>query len=334
MAGRSTTRPPIRKARIVVIIDVMTPPLVRREPAAHARPGLPVGGRIRRLGRRRGRGGGAHEASGRRPEHRPAEGLAARAGGELGRRSGPRRSRGSGPTATGPPRARARPAGSRGPRRARSRSAAGARTRWRRRRGPRVGCEATSTAGSRDDLAGDDDLLLVAARERPRRASSAPPPRTSNSSSRGAGASLDAPREHPAVRGPRAACRSRAARCSRRGRSRAPGRGAGGRSGCGPRPASSTAWGLAPVMSRPSAAIVPGGRRAQAGDRVDQLGLAVAVDAGEPDDLAGRAPGATRPRTASSPRSSWTTRSCDHEARLRRASPGPCRPRGRRRGRP
>ena len=39
--------------------------------------------------------------------------------------------------------------------------------------------------------------------------------------------------------------------------------------------------------SLPATAIVPGSRVPQAGDRVDQLGLAVAVDAGDADDLAG-----------------------------------------------
>ena len=45
------------------------------------------------------------------------------------------------------------------------------------------------------------------------------------------------------------------------------------------------------------------------GDRVDQLALAVRVDAGEPEDLARRAPRSSTSRTVSSPRSSITVRS-------------------------
>ena len=76
-----------------------------------------------------------------------------------------------------------------------------------------------------------------------------------------------------------------------------------------PTPASSTACGVAPVMSWPSAVIVPEVGAPQAGDRVDELGLPVAVDAGDARRSRPPRPRSERPRTASSPRSSCTTRS-------------------------
>ena len=42
------------------------------------------------------------------------------------------------------------------------------------------------------------------------------------------------------------------------------------------------------VTSRPPSAIVPRRDAAQPGDRLDELGLAVALDAGDAEDLAGR----------------------------------------------
>ena len=58
--------------------------------------------------------------------------------------------------------------------------------------------------------------------------------------------------------------------------------------GCARCPASSViSLGVAWSNCFPPTAIVPGRGVAEAGDRVDQLGLAVVVDAGDPDDLAG-----------------------------------------------
>ena len=232
---------------------------LRREPAANAA-GLLVGGRIRRLGRWRGWGGGAHGAS-VSPRASPRRGPRGSRRRGTRRRSGPRRSRGCGPTATAPPRARARPAGSRGPRRARS-----TRRRWTYSIAPtsrpRVGWAATSTAGSRDIsrammtfcwLPPDSDA----------RGGRGPAAAHVELGEQRLGGRLDPPREHPAV-----ARGGRLVEVVERdvlgqARSRAPARGAGGRWGCGRRPPSSAAPGLAPVMSWPSAVIVPevGARR-------------------------------------------------------------------------
>ena len=64
----------------------------------------------------------------------------------------------------------------------------------------------------------------------------------------------------------------------------------------------------APVRSPPSTTIAPRSTRPQAGDRLDELALAVAVDAGQGDDLA-RVDGQVAPWTAGRSRSSRTCRS-------------------------
>ena len=51
-----------------------------------------------------------------------------------------------------------------------------------------------------------------------------------------------------------------------------------------PRSVAAASW---PVTSSPSRVTVPAGRLAQADDRLDQLVLAVAGDAGDAEDLAG-----------------------------------------------
>ena len=136
------------------------------------------------------------------------------------------------------------------------------------------------------DLAGEHDLLLVAAGER------------AGARRRAAAAHvelLEQPRARARSGGPGRASRtasrarrgSRAARCSRRARSRGRARGAGGPRGCGRRPRRASSRALA-CVERPCRrrVTVPLADAPQAGDRVDQLGLAVAVDAGDPDDLA------------------------------------------------
>ena len=149
---------------------------------------------------------------------------------------------------------------------------------------PRVGCAAMSTRRIAIDLAGEDHLLLVAARERagvclrPAAANVElldEPPRA-----------LDQLLRDRAIRiGRSAACRSRAVRCSRRSRSRAGARGAGGPRGCGRRPCRS-ALRVLRVTSIPAMSTRAASSLRKPGDRVDQLGLSVAVDAGDADDLA------------------------------------------------
>ncbi len=187
---------------------------LRREPAAHAA-GLPVGSRIRRVGRWRGWGGGAHGASGRAPSIAPPRASRLGAGGEL---------RDDAPLVDHEDAVRERQDLLELERHQQDRAALVA-----------LGDEPPVHVLDRADvepagrlgrhqhgrvarhLAGDDDLLLVAARQRrppgswrrrrARRTRSAAGrrPRTrcaAGRSSRGA---------------PRGACRSRAARCSRPG---------------------------------------------------------------------------------------------------------------------
>ena len=112
-----------------------------------------------------------------------------------------------------------------------------------------------------------------------------------------------------------------------------------------PTPAASAPRTPVPVMSRPPTRTWPAARDAQAGDRLDELGLAVAVDAGDADDLAGahlrargrarraargrRRPRGPRPRAAA--RRRWPPPSRAGTARRDRPSawPGspPSRPR-------
>ena len=119
-----------------------------------------------------------------------------------------------------------------------------------------------------------------------------------------------------------------------------------------PTPAASAPCTPAPVTSRPADADLAAARVAQPGDRLDQLGLPVAVDAGDADDLAAahraaraRAPPAARGRRSTSRSSTSSSGSpaarrllldaeqhvaADHqlgEARLRGAlGRRPCRP--------
>ena len=121
--------------------------------------------------------------------------------------------------------------------------------------------------------------------------------------------------------------RSRAGPSSRPARSRARGRGGGGPRGCGRRRSRRASRGDAFVMSRPSTRIVAArAARRMPAMRLDQLGLPVAVDAGDADDLA-RAHVAARGRARRRGR-----------GRRARAGPATCEHRvlgrGRRRARP
>ena len=174
---------------------------------------------------------------------------------------------------------------------------------------PRVGCAAIRTLGSRSISRARIDLLLVAAGERARRASAGLPPRTSNSCDQPSRA-LD---EHGSGRASRSASRRLAVVVQR--------------DVLGEREVEHEAAALAVlrdvaepglevisarsrcVTSSPPTTTRPASGRAQAGERLDQLGLAVAVDAGDADDLAARARRSETPRTFSRPRSSRTCRS-------------------------
>ena len=172
------------------------------------------------------------------------------------------------------------------------------------------------------DLARDDDLLLVAAREpaRARQRAAAAHVELADqrcARARRAASGRASPTSRPAAR------RSRGARCSRRSRTRARARAAGDPRGCGRRRRRASRGRSRGAASRPATLTVPLCDLAQAGDRVDQLGLPVAVDARDADDLAG-ADARTRRRAPSRcPRSSTTCRSSTVEqrlARLRRAA--------------
>ena len=169
---------------------------------------------------------------------------------------------------------------------------------------PRVGWAAISTCGSLGHLARDHELLLVAARQRRGGRVAAPPPRTSYSSSRPLGA-----RAHPARRQQAAAREARAAVLAQRevlGEREVEHEAAAvavlgdvadaGRRALPRTPAPRDV--PAVDADRPAA---PG---AQAGDRLDQLALAVVVDAGDAPRSRRRAPSRTSPRTAGRPRSS------------------------------
>ena len=94
-------------------------------------------------------------------------------------------------------------------------------------------------------------------------------------------------REQPAPTSSPAAPRSRAARCSRRARTRARDRGAGGPRGCARAPRRAASRADAWWSSRPPTRMTPRSARLQPGQSLDQLGLAVPVDSGDADDLAG-----------------------------------------------
>ena len=147
--------------------------------------------------------------------------------------------------------------------------------------------------------------------------------RTSKSSTRSSAASRTAPvvADDPAGER-RLVVRVRAPGCRRR-RSRPPGRRAAGPRGRGRPRRRARASGVAPRRaSRPRSRIDPGDRRAQAGHRLDQLGLAVALDAGDADDLARAHVERSRRRPPTWPRSSATCRSVGPRAPARRARPG------------
>ena len=174
--------------------------------------------------------------------------------------------------------------GSRGPRRARSTS-----RRWRNSIAPtsrpRVGCAAISTLGSRSISRAATTFCWLPPERPP--AGVCGPAAAHVELLDQAARTLDQSAAGRASRAVRpAASRSRGGRGSRRSRTRARARGAAGPPGCGRRPrrASSRAR-CVPVLAAGDR-IVPGGGLAQPGDRVDQLGLAVAVDAGDADDLA------------------------------------------------
>ena len=181
---------------------------------------------------------------------------------------------------------------------------------------PRVGCAAMRTSGLPADLARDDDLLLVAARERRGRRLRAAAAHVELLQQ------LPRPCDQPARVEPAEArvgrlARSRGARGSRRARSRARARAGAGPRGCGRCPASRRRLRASPTVTSFAGDDDPArGGLAQAGDRVDELALAVAVHARDADDLARAHLEARRPRTASSPRSSTTCRSVDREQRL------------------
>ena len=115
----------------------------------------------------------------------------------------------------------------------------GARTRSRRRRALASAARRSGRADRASTSRASDDLLLVAAGERRRRAS-----RACRRGRRTPGSACARARDHPARdaasrNASSGACGSRAARCSRRARSRARGRGAAGPPGCGRRRISS-----------------------------------------------------------------------------------------------
>ena len=184
----------------------------------------------------------------------------------------------------------------------------------------------------RGDLARDADLLLVAARQRRRRAA------------RRRGCARRTPRAARSRAG--ACCGSRESRASRAARerySRSARFSASVKSSTSPRswrssamwatPASVVAAHAAPrhVLTRHADVARLGS--AQAGYRLDELLLAVAVDAGERDDLARRAP-PWRGRAPPPARGRRARAGPRPRARARRASPLACRPAAARRVRP
>ena len=160
---------------------------------------------------------------------------------------------------------------------------------------PRVGCDGDQQLDRAAELARHDHFLLVAARKRAGRRPA---------STGGAHIELFDQVAARAVDrlGVDRACHAQRARgnrwtapgCRRSGRS-APGRGGGGLRGCGPRPASSDpARCGSRSVSLPSDATSAAGDSAQPGDRLDQLGLAVALHAGDAQRFRRRAPAAKR----------------------------------------
>ena len=228
--------------------------------------------------------------------------------------------RGCGRRATGSRRARARRAGSRGPRPA-PRRAAGAGTRSRRRRGRASAARRSAPSGRARSRARRRPSAGCRRRAPPARVA-APPPRTSNSADQRPRA-LDEPlRERASPTSRPAASRSRAARCSRRSRTRARARAAGGPRGCGRRPASSISRALALRERRGPPTVIAAALRRGAGPRSRRSA---------PSGRCRRRPRCRRsrrraranetPRTFSMPRSSTTCRSSTSSsslARLRR----------------
>ena len=182
------------------------------------------------------------------------------------------------------------------------------------------------------ELARDDDLLLVAARQRAGRVSGSPP-RTSYCSSSGSACCSIRFGESRPKRLSGARRYSRSARFSaseksstrpRRWRS----------SAMWPTPAASAPRTPVPVMSRPPTRTWPACAGAQAGDRLDELGLAVAVDARDADDLA-RARRGARARAARAARGRRaTSRPSTSSSGSPVACGAPSRPGRARRGRP
>ena len=150
---------------------------------------------------------------------------------------------------------------------------------------PRVGCAAMRTRGSRIDLAGDDDLLLVAAGERPRRRPRAAAAHVELLQE------LHGARDQPAGSShPRRAFGGRSKSCNARFSARLNSSTRPRRcrsSGMCPTPASRIACVARTGQVRPGDLDAPARAAPQAGDRLDQLGLAVSVDARDAHDLAG-----------------------------------------------
>ncbi len=178
---------------------------------------------------------------------------------------------------------------------------------------PRVGCEATSTAGSRETSRAMMTFCWLPP-ESDAAGAFGPPPRTSNSVSSGAAAASMRRGKSQPCDDDGGLSKSWSAMFSARLKSMTSPR-CWRSVGMWPQPASSTSCGLAPVMSCPSTMIVPDvGARRPAIASISSAWPLPSTPA-RPTISPART-SRDRPRTTSRSRSSWTTRSVHLEPRL------------------
>ena len=150
---------------------------------------------------------------------------------------------------------------------------------------PRVGCEASSTLNSRPISRAIDDLLLIAAGKRARRQRGVARPDVERLDLRRAYSAIASLIERAVAREPMLQAEHEVVGDRS---TRGPARAAAGLRGCATGRRRSRARTIARVTSAPSIAIVPDSNARSPAMRFDQLGLAVAFDAGDAEYLAGR----------------------------------------------